>query len=45
MPTTGSRNALDGHDFTLAHPSHDENPNDSPTRLALTVLAVVTRLP
>ena len=45
MPTTRSRDALDGHRRTLTHPGHYETPNDSPPWLALTVLAVITRQP
>ena len=45
MPTTRSCNALDGHRRTLAHPGYYKTPNDSPTCLALTILAVVTRQP
>jgi hypothetical protein len=36
MPTTRSCDALDGHNRTLTHPSHDETPNDSLPRLPLT---------
>jgi hypothetical protein len=43
MPTTWSCDALHGLDRTLTHPGHDETPNDSPLRLPLTILTVVTR--